>query len=112
MAVPAFVEATSVRLRMTRLFTTFPCQAEVDIFPEVRQLVADFLKEEAGFAKRHWPKLIRRSYPELQEESLENMLVKLVVRTYLIRTQLRNTSPARLHQFVEYCSGQGMLTLE
>ena len=111
-SVPAFQAAASSTLRLTAPFIQFPSQAEVDLFPEVRESVQAFLSAEKGLAKRHWAKLIRRAYPELKCETLENMLVNLVVRAYLIRHTLLLTRPARLHDFIEYCSGQGNLTLE
>lgn len=111
-AVPAFEAAASSTLRLTAPFIQFPSKAEVDLFPEVRELVTTFLLAEAGLAKRHWPKFIERAYPELKDETLEDMLVSLVVRAYLLRHMLRVTRPARLHDFIEYCSGEGNLTLE
>ena len=111
-SVPAFEAAASSTLRLTVPFIQFPSQAAVGLFPEVRVLVQAFLSAEAGLAKRHWPKFIGRAYPELKHETLENMLVSLVVRAYMIRHMLLLTRPARLHDFIEYCSGQGNLTLE
>ena len=113
LAVPAFAAATAIQLRMRPPFTTFPTSDEVALFPEVRQNVANFLSEEAGQAKRHWPKLIRRAYPELSGDSgqLETMLVKLVVRSFIIRSHYLEASPARTHDCIEFCAGQGNLTL-
>lgn len=111
-AVPAFAAAASCRLRLTSPFTDFPSTDEVALFPEVRDMVVCFLNEEAGLAKRHWPKLLRKAYPELRQDTLENMLVKLVVRAYKIRDSLLLTTPARLHGFLEICAGQGNLTLQ
>ena len=100
-----------MRLRPQRLFTTFPDDAQLGLFPEVRQQVVWFLSTEAGLAKRHWPKLIKRVYPELKEYPLEDILVRLVVRSFLIRHELMRTRRVRLHDCVEFCSGQGQLTL-
>lgn len=111
-AVPAFAAAASCRLRLTSPFTDFPSNDEVELFPEVRAMVVSFLNAEAGLAKRHWPKLIKRAYPELGQDTLDNMLVKLVVRAYKVRDSLLLTTPARLHDFVEICAGQGNLTLQ
>ena len=111
-AVPAFAGATSCRLRLAAPFIEFPSEAEVALFPEARVAVVGFLSSEEGLAKRHWPKLIIRAYPHLCNDTLENMLVKLVVRAYLIRHDLLTTRPIRLHDFIEYCAGQGNLTLQ
>ena len=81
-AVPAFEAAASSTLRLTAPFIQFPSKAEVDLFPEVRELVTTFLLAEAGIAKRHWPKLVKRAYPELKGKTLEDMLVSLVVRAF------------------------------
>ena len=112
LAVPAFAAAASCRLRLTPMFNEFPSDAEIALFPEVRDLVACFLTEEAGLAKRHWPKLLRKAYPELGQDNLENMLVKLVVRAYIIRDKMLSTNPVGLHEFTEICAGQGNLTLQ
>ena len=81
-AVPAFEAAASSTLRLTAPFIQFPSKAEVDLFPEVRELVTTSLLAEAGLAKRHWPKCIKRAYPELKVNPLEEMLVSLVVRAF------------------------------
>ncbi len=112
MVVPAFVGATSLRLRFRHPFIEFPPSDEVALFPEVRKVVVDFLAAESGEAKKHWPKLIRRAYPELKVDQLEDMLVKLVVRCYRIRAHLLEAKPAGMHDCIEFCSGQGNLTLE
>ena len=113
-ALPAFQIATSVRLRLNELrFLTFPTDAETALFPEVRLLVVDFLSTEAGLARRPWPKLIAAAYPELKGLTLENMLVKLVVRCFKIRCDLQEAGRAvMLHDFIEYCAGEGNLTCE
>ena len=100
-----------MRLRLQRPFTTFPDDGQCLLFPEVRQQVNAFLEMEAGVARRQWPKLLRRAYPELKEISLEDMLVKLVVRSFIIRFELQLACPARMHHCVEFCSGVGNLTL-
>ena len=109
MASAAFRAAASTTLRMTRPFIQFPSPELCALFPEVRQAVRQFLSSEAGLARRHWPKLLRRAYPELSGDALEDMLVKLVIRAYVIRDCLK---PCMRHNFLEYCSGQGNLTLE
>lgn len=111
--MPAFAAAASSSLRLASPFVDFPSDsALLSWYPQVRTDVSDFLLSEAGFAKRHWPKLIKRAYPELRNDSLEDMLVKLVVRAYLIRHNLLITRPVRLHDFIEYCAGKGNLTLQ
>ena len=111
LAVPAFAAATAIRFRMRHPFIKFPRWDEVPLFPELRQMVVHFLRTETGKAKQHWPKLIKRAYPELTHDPLEDMLLKLVVRSYIIRSRLLETSPARMHDCIEFCPGQGNLTL-
>ena len=112
LVVPAFVGATSLRLRFRHPFIEFPSSEEVALFPEVRKVVVDFLAAEAGKAKKHWPKLIGRAYPELKDDQLDDMLVKLVVRCYCIRAHLHEAKPAGMHDCIEFCAGEGNLTLE
>jgi hypothetical protein len=52
------------------------------------------------------------AYPELKNDTLDNLLVKLVVRAHFIRRDLCITRPVRLHDFIEYCAGQGNLSLQ
>lgn len=112
LALPAFEAATSISLRFAPPFTVFPSATEVEAFPEIRQLVAQFLWQEKGHAGRHWPKLIRAAYPELVGETLEDMLVKLVVRCLIIRNDLLDRNHAALHDFIEFCCGDGNLTYQ
>jgi hypothetical protein len=111
MRVPAFALATSLRLRLKAPFTEFPSPEKVALFPGVRNVIQGFLSAEKGEAQKHWPKLIKRAYPELRDDTLEDMLIKLVVRCYTIRSRFA-ASPARLHDSIEFCAGQGNITLE
>jgi len=110
--VPAFAAAASSRLRLRPPFIDFPTPHEVALFPELRQSIVHFLSAETGLARKHWPKLIRRAFPELKDDPLEDMLAKLVVRCYIIRHYLCEEKPFGLHDFIEFCAGQGNLTLE
>jgi len=112
LAVPAFAAATSTRRRLRPPFIELPTPDELAVFPEVRKVIIDFLSAEAGLAKLHWPKLIGRAFPELKDDTLENKLVKLVVRSYIIRVNLLATNPHAMHDCIEFCAGQGNLTLE
>lgn len=113
MDVPAFEAATKIRFRLHHPFLYFPDNALLALFPEVRSTVRYFLSYEElheGQARRNWPKFIRAAYPELSSLSLEDMLVSLVVRCYMIRKEIKAASSQRLHECVEFCAGQGHLT--
>jgi len=112
--VPAFRTATMLRERPRCCpWLQFPSADQVALFPEVRQEVARFLAAEKGKARAHWPKLLRRAYPEfLPHDTLEDMLVQLVVRAFVARSWLQAERPAAMHDFIEFCSGIGNLTME
>ena len=48
------------------------------------------------------------AFPELMHDGLDRMLAKLVVRCWMLRA---SAQPYALHDCIEFCAGQGNLTL-
>ena len=112
MQLPCFKAATSVRLRLTRRFTTFMPDDELQQSEEAAQLgeqIGKFLGNVPRRHRRHWQKFLRLAYPELKANSLQDAMVKLVIRCWHLRSSAR---PFALHDFIEFCAGQGNLSVQ
>ena len=52
--------------------------------------------------------MLVRAFPELENNELDQILAKLVVRCWRLRASAK---PYALHDFIEFCAGQGNLTM-
>lgn len=109
--LPCFQTATSIRLQLTKRFTTFPSDTELKQNANVVTLsyhIRTFLKSVPRLGRRHWQHMLRRAYPELMQDTLQTIMTKLVVRCWKLRSSATHTSS--LHDFLEFCAGEGNLS--
>jgi len=112
---PAFCAAATgiaSKLRLTDRFTTMP--SEQDLREPDAIAMHGFIKEALlqfvpSQHQKSWQKILAASFPEIERSyPLDHILLILVVRCW----QLRQTAGLfALHEFVEFCSGFGNLTL-
>jgi len=108
---PVFrASAMAAKLNLTPRFTTMPSKTQLieadavclhTYIEEALQLVPDE-------HRRTWQKMLLRAFPEIPDGPLVLIFLTLVVRCWQLR---RTAKPNALHHFVEFCSGQGNLTL-
>ena len=107
----AFEAAAGTALKLTKQYTTMPSDDELK-FPDatvVLEATAEFLKGIPGSHLRSWQRKLNSAFPELGAAKLDQALQKLVVRCWSLRASI---DPSALHDFVEFCAGQGNLTAE
>jgi len=103
--------ANAARLNLSGRFISFPSDDELKTMPEaagLRNVVAQCLKGVPRRFRRSWRKMLSRAFPELENCDLDQMLIKLVVRCWRLRATAK---PYALHDFVEFCAGEGNLTM-
>ena len=79
--------------------------------PEVWCLLRAIVEVLQGVPRRHrrtWKNMLVRAFPELENNELDQILAKLVVRCWRLRASAK---PYALHDFIEFCAGQGNLTM-
>ena len=112
MCSPAFkAAATAPRLNLTKRFICFASDEELKELPEAASLqeaIANLLQDVPRRHRRTWRKMLIRAFPELEGHALDKCMVKLVVRCWRLRATAK---PYSLHDFIEFCAGQGNLTL-
>lgn len=59
--------------------------------------------------RRSWQKMLRVAYPELKNDTIEEIMLKLVARCCWLRETAKDFAQ---HDFVEFCAGEGNLTME
>ena len=105
------VAATFAQLNLTKRFTFFPSDQDLKALPEAACLlraIVDFLQDVPRRHRRTWKKMLVRAFPELENNELDQILAKLVVRCWRLRASAK---PYALHDFIEFCAGQGNLTM-
>ena len=103
--------AHAARLKLTKQYTTMPLEEPLQA-PEailLLEAIAELLKGVPSRHRRTWQKMLSRAFPELGGIRLDKALQKLVVRCWVLRASL---DPIALHDFVEFCAGQGNLKAE
>ena len=108
---PAFKAAASTHLNLTKRFTSFPSNQDLEALPEARRLkafIVEFLQHVPRLHCMTWRNMLLRAYPELEGNELDEILTKLVVRCWRLRASAK---PYALHDFIEFCAGQGNLTM-
>ena len=104
--------ANQSRLNLTPRFTSFPSDEELKGMPDadrIYEAIVEFLQSIPRLHKRTWQKMLSKTYPELANNTLDRLLVKLVVRCWKLRASAK---PFTLHDFIEFCAGQGNLTAQ
>ena len=105
------VAATFAQLNLTKRFTFFPSDQDLKALPEAACLlraIVEFLQDVPRRHRRTWKKMLVRACPELENNELDQILAKLVVRCWRLRASAK---PYALHDFIEFCAGQGNLTM-
>ena len=112
MSMVAFkAAANAARLNLTRRYTRFPDDNELldPAAVQILDIIVAFLQHIPHWHRRTWNKMLVRAYPELVNNTLEQILHKLVVRSWKLR---QTAKPFALHDFVEFCAGEGNLTAQ
>ena len=114
MHILAFQSAASEKLKLSTRYVHFPPDAENLIEgPASNQMlnaIVVFLHDIPRRHRRTWTKMLRRAYPELDNNNtLHQLIHKLVLRSW----RLRNiSSPLTLNDAIEFCAGEGNLTMQ
>ena len=111
MALPCFYAATCWRLKLKKRYVTFPSDEDLQSHEVnlLRPALQDFLASVPRCHRKHWQKLLRKAYPELKQDTLQSIMLKLVVRSWRLKASGRLIA---LHDFIEFCAGQGNLSAE
>ena len=113
MLCPGFQAAVAAaRFTRAKLYSTMPTHEELNSAEALQLLgvINNLLESISGLFQRTWKKMLRKAFPELEGMDLPNMLQNLVVRCWMLRRIL--FSQNGLHDFVEFCAGQGNLSME
>ncbi len=81
--LPCFEAATSARLKLTKRYCAFPSDKDLEQ-PDVvrlRLLLDMFLHSVPKRHQKSWQKMLTAAYPELKNDTLQNIILKLVVRS-------------------------------
>ena len=113
MHILAFQSAASQTLKLSTRYVHFPDAENLTEGPASNQLlnaIVVFLHDIPRRHRRTWTKMLRRAYPELNNNNtLDQLIHKLVLRCW----RLRNTSnPSILNDAIEFCAGEGNLTMQ
>jgi hypothetical protein len=103
--------ATAAKLNLTKRYTCFASDEDLKALPEAACLleaIAEFLQDVPRRHCRTWQKILRRAFPEMENSTLCEILAKLVLRCWRLRASAK---PYALHDCVEFCAGQGNLTM-
>ena len=80
------VAATFAQLNLTKRFTFFPSDQDLKALPEAACLlraIVEFLQDVPRRHRRTWKKMLVRAFPELENNELDQILAKLVVKSNL-----------------------------
>ena len=103
--------AGAARLKLTKAYTTMPSYDDLHL-PDALVLLVDIVEVLRGVPTRHrrtWQKMLARAFPELAGAGVAATLQTLVVRCWQIRASI---APIAMHDFIEFCAGDGNLTAE
>jgi len=110
--LPFKAAANIAKFSLTPRLTSFPLDAELNGMTDadsISEVIVEFLRSINQLHKQTWQKMLIDAYPELANNTLERLLVKLVVRCWKLRSNINHSN---LHDFIEFCAGQGNLTTE
>ena len=104
--------ASAAKLMLTTRFLVFPSDKYLKA-PDVNnilQLITQVLLDVPSWHQKSWRKMLIGAFPELDSDnnSLSQIIAKLVLRCHYLRATAK---PYALHDFVEFCAGQGNLTM-
>lgn len=111
MKMPAFQAAVAVaKFNGSKLYSTMPTHEELNTPKALHMLgvINGLLDGIEPFFQRTWTKMLQRAFPELRGHELAQMLQIIVVRCWTLRI----FKCSNLHDFVEFCAGQGNLSRE
>ena len=111
MKMPAFQAAVgAARFTRAKLYSSMPTHEDLNTREALQMLtvINSLLQRISNFFQRSWAKMLQKAFPELRGVALGQMLQMLVVRCWMLRSVRRST----LHDFVEFCAGQGNLSSE
>ena len=113
MNILSFKAAANIaKFSLTARLTSFPSDEELKGMTDadcISEAIIEFLRSITQSHKQTWQKMLSHAYPELADNTLERLLVKLVVRCWKLRA---NMNLFNMHDFIEFCAGQGNLTAE
>ena len=113
MRMVAFEAATSVSFvqKFNPRYWSMPSDEELKGPDAINllELISKILKDIPKWHRKTWRKMLNASFPELGEGTLDQALLKLLVRCWKLR---KSAHPHALYEFVEFCAGEGNLTAE
>jgi len=112
MKMPAFQAAVAAaRFTQAKLYSSMPTPEDLakEDALQILGVINCLLESIPSFFQRTWMKMLHKAFPELQGVvELPWVLQQLVVRCWMLRRAKRSY----LHDFVEFCAGQGNLSRE
>ena len=109
---PVFQTAVAAaRFTRAKLYSTMPTREELEKEDALQILgvINTLLESVPIYFQTTWMEMLHKAFPELQSVvRLPLVLQMLVVRCWMLRRAKRSY----LHDFVEFCAGQGNLSME
>jgi len=104
--------ASAAKMQLTTRFLVFPSDEDLKrpSAAPILRLITQVLQDVPSWHCKSWRKMLVGSFPELDSSnsSLSQIIAKLVLRCHYLRATAK---PYALHDFVEFCAGQGNLTM-